>query len=954
MQTRQAKTHSPKLAAKTTESTQKAASSAAGSTRLPAWTSAWEDQPPAGLAAPVPELQAKHAISQPGDPSEQEADQVSDQVMRMAALGSSSAATPPEVPEISLSFAASVSPIPPMIQRAPAEGATSSSTTAAPASETAPTSDAVRATSAPENTAPNETPTPGLIVEDSVDQLGPGQMKKSDFLAQLRSAVCTSTEEALAGTIWSAAGCPWVDHWFGYYSNRDSQQIERAIRRYAPETAHATSASDYIPIICERVRRAIAIWSTTGEITGVPEGMELPGAGLMGTIGTIASGIASVGSSIASGVESVASGVASAGASLVSGVGSALSSISSMLFKRREGGAREVSNPQAIQGQLGDGRSLDGGVRSHMESVFGVDFSHVRVHTDATAGGLSENLNARAFTIGLDVDFGPGEYRPGTLVGDALIAHELAHVVQQGGASASAEPMQKGGEEYNALEEDADMSAVGVVISLWSKAGGVFANIAQNTMPTLKSGLGLQRCAHTGVPAVSGPVSGGSYVWQNLVLKAMVDGASSKEDIITYINGLSPADRDRAIHDLERGRADYVEHSLSRIAITKMDQVLQSVYRRTAQTQAPGVTAPVGGWPAGGIPGSLLTGTRAPTAAEKTEIAQAMTPALDIDPVTGTPPRFRSHIPAGNYETRIRSFVASEIDREYLSLVVGRGPAEHADPSKVYPMSRFREIGNAAKGEVDQVFSSYAIGPTFTPGVNLFDRWEQERTRIAAMSPAEKLDTAKFRVSKILRSERGVYDINREHNAIPGRTTLSPGEFESEATILERIRNDLATANEARLLEIHRGWPGASGEGKVFIQRFKQSSDDENRRLFWDTFQIMIHEYLHSLTHHDYETYALSFGGTSTDQYQTLVEGMTSVLTEIVWNNVAPKVSMPALRSRVEGVTYAGLPFDETRVPPISRRRYPSYAQAMEVVSIAGIRNVYAAYFLGRVDLIHV
>jgi len=388
-----------------------------------------------------------------------------------------------------------------MIQRATVEentpspmAAESAPTPDAGTSASAQTADASALPSPQSGITPTEASTAGLIVDDSADQLQPGQMKKSDFLAQLRDAVCATTEEALKGTIWSAAGCPWVDHWFGYYGNRDSQQIERALRRYAPETANATSASDYIPIICGRVHSAIAVWSTTGEITGVPEGMELPGAGLMGAAGSIASGIASVGSSIVSGVESVASGIASAGASLVSGAGSALSSVGSMLFKGREGGAREAGNPQAIQGQLGSGRSLDGGVRSHMESAFGVDFSHVRVHTDATASGLSESLNARAFTVGQDVAFGAGEYRPGTLVGDALIAHELAHVVQQGGADSS-EPMQKGETTYDTLEEDADRSAVGAMVSLWSGAKGGLVNVAQNAMPAMRSGVGLQRCA---------------------------------------------------------------------------------------------------------------------------------------------------------------------------------------------------------------------------------------------------------------------------------------------------------------------------------------------------------------------------------------------------------------------------------------------------------------------------
>ncbi len=487
MQTRQDKTETSGLAAKPTESIRKTARGSGASGRQPAWTSAWGDHPPAGLVASVADLQAKRALSQPGDPSEQEADHIADQVMRMTASGVSMVSVPPDPPKVSSGLVTSMSHVPPMIQRATfKEGTTSAPPAAESTSETTPTSATATAESAPGRAAPSETPTPGLIVDDTMDQLGPGQMKKSDFLAQLRSAVCTTTEQALAGTIWSAAGCPWVDHWFGYYNDRDSQQIERAVRRYAPETANVTSASDYIPIICERVRSAIAVWSTTGEITGVPEGMELPGGGLMGVASSVISGIASVGSSIASGIASV-------GSSVVSGVGSALSSIGSLFFKSREGGAREAGNPQAIQGQLGTGRSLDGGVRSHMESAFGVDFSQVRIHNDATAADLSERLNARALTIGQDVAFGPGEYQPGTLFGDALIAHELAHVVQQGGANFS-ELMQKGDVEYGSLEEDADIAAIGAVASTWNGTKGALKDISRNAVPRLKTGFRLQAC----------------------------------------------------------------------------------------------------------------------------------------------------------------------------------------------------------------------------------------------------------------------------------------------------------------------------------------------------------------------------------------------------------------------------------------------------------------------------
>ena len=54
------------------------------------------------------------------------------------------------------------------------------------------------------------------------------------------------------------------------------------------------------------------------------------------------------------------------------------------------------------------------------------------------------------------------------LLGDALIAHELAHVTQQQGASTSIDKMETSAADYNALEQDADRSAINVVSSLWS------------------------------------------------------------------------------------------------------------------------------------------------------------------------------------------------------------------------------------------------------------------------------------------------------------------------------------------------------------------------------------------------------------------------------------------------------------------------------------------------------
>jgi hypothetical protein len=67
-----------------------------------------------------------------------------------------------------------------------------------------------------------------------------------------------------------------------------------------------------------------------------------------------------------------------------------------------------------------------------MEEAFSADFSAVRVHTGPAAHKFASTLQAHALTTGSDIMFGPGAYRPGTPSGDRLLAHELAHVVQQG------------------------------------------------------------------------------------------------------------------------------------------------------------------------------------------------------------------------------------------------------------------------------------------------------------------------------------------------------------------------------------------------------------------------------------------------------------------------------------------------------------------------------------------
>jgi hypothetical protein len=84
------------------------------------------------------------------------------------------------------------------------------------------------------------------------------------------------------------------------------------------------------------------------------------------------------------------------------------------------------------------GQALEGSAREFFEPRFGYDFSRVRVHADPRAAASARALGARAYTVGANIVFGPGRYQPGSESGRRLLAHELAHVRQQGMAPRTA------------------------------------------------------------------------------------------------------------------------------------------------------------------------------------------------------------------------------------------------------------------------------------------------------------------------------------------------------------------------------------------------------------------------------------------------------------------------------------------------------------------------------------
>nr|WP_281197035.1 DUF4157 domain-containing protein [Nocardia altamirensis] len=100
-----------------------------------------------------------------------------------------------------------------------------------------------------------------------------------------------------------------------------------------------------------------------------------------------------------------------------------------------------------------NGTPLDATTRTRMEARFGHDFGAVRTHVGPAADTSARTMRARAYAVGTDLVFRDDAYRPGTPVGDHLLAHELAHVVQQSRARPTTET------PVSAMEHDAHHAA---------------------------------------------------------------------------------------------------------------------------------------------------------------------------------------------------------------------------------------------------------------------------------------------------------------------------------------------------------------------------------------------------------------------------------------------------------------------------------------------------------------
>ncbi|HVQ91255.1 MAG TPA: DUF4157 domain-containing protein [Mycobacteriales bacterium] len=313
--------------------------------------------------------------------------------------------------------------------------------------------------------SPSGAASAGLVVEDGVEP-EPHQQRRGEFLATMRAAVLAELRSTVAGTPWDAPSESEVDAELSRYAGLDAAGLEQAVKREVPAAAGAASAGALVAAGAGRVRAELV-----ADLSG----------GVASTVGGLAGRAAAVVDQVAAGARSVLAGIGA-------------------LFNRRGPRIGGSPVPADVLSRLGPGQALDGTTRAGMQHALGADLSGVRVHSDTAAAGLAEEQDARAFAVGRHVAFGPGEYQPGTVLGDALLAHELAHVVQQDAGDGMLRD--DGAGAPTGVEEGADRAAAQAVRTLWG-VGPEVAPVLADAAPPARGGArpGVHRCKRSPTPA---------------------------------------------------------------------------------------------------------------------------------------------------------------------------------------------------------------------------------------------------------------------------------------------------------------------------------------------------------------------------------------------------------------------------------------------------------------------
>ncbi|MBA3541799.1 MAG: DUF4157 domain-containing protein [Deltaproteobacteria bacterium] len=154
--------------------------------------------------------------------------------------------------------------------------------------------------------------------------------------------------------------------------------------------------------------------------------------------------------------------------------------ISGILMRKGAGGSLvDGASADVDRAAASSGRALPDDLRSRFEGSLGTDLSAVRVHDGADSQTAASSVAAKAYTVGNDIHFGAGQYDPGSQDGQHLIAHEVAHTVQQRGGTPMRQNKLAVSHAGDSFEVEADRAADAMVSGAPVSIGGASIGLAR-------------------------------------------------------------------------------------------------------------------------------------------------------------------------------------------------------------------------------------------------------------------------------------------------------------------------------------------------------------------------------------------------------------------------------------------------------------------------------------------
>jgi hypothetical protein len=196
-----------------------------------------------------------------------------------------------------------------------------------------------------------------------------------------------------------------------------------------------------------------------------------------------------------------------------------------------------------------------------------------------------------------------------------------------------------------------------------------------------------------------------------------------------------------------------------------------------------------------------------------------------------------------------------------------------------------------------------------------------------------------------MNTEDSIEKLNQQYGADPSRR--------EEKGLAMMIRIYLGEEMHDKLLDIERGWDAsAEKEGGVRIQMFKSATAEGNRRLMWDRFGTLVHEYVHTLAHKNWRQFREDTQAKDSKAALAVREGVTEFLSRAVLSTINPNDK--TTRQAIEGDYYEDDYDGNGGAPDISSAGgyNTGTSRAEQLVGAVGIHNVYAAYFLGQTQLV--